>query len=40
MHSAIDLQSVLVQRGNADMCRHSGQCMCFDAGFAVPVVMP
>ena len=42
---AMQLLSVPVQRGNAEMYRRSGlvvsreQGLCYDAGFAVPVLM-
>ena len=42
---AMQLLSVTVQRGNAEMYRRSGliisreQGLCYDAGFAVPVLM-
>ena len=45
MHWAMQLLSVTVQRGNAEMYRQSGlvisreQGLCYDAGFAVPVLM-
>ena len=42
----MQLLSVTVQRGNAEICRQRGlvisreQGLCYDAGFAVPVLMP
>ena len=42
----MQLLSVTVLRGNSEMCRRSGliisreQGLCYDAGFAVPVLMP